>query len=100
MRLVNFTHGELYSFGAYMMYLFAMQFGANFFVSLVLAVVLGAALGALIELVLLRKLRRVVRRHSRPRGKCSIGTERPAAANPRGMQGYAVGRWPDAPRAS
>ncbi|MEO7403494.1 MAG: branched-chain amino acid ABC transporter permease [Burkholderiales bacterium] len=58
MRLVNFTHGELYSFGAYMMYLFVMQFGTNFFVSLVLAVVLGAALGALIELVLLRKLRR------------------------------------------
>ena len=41
MRVVNFTHGELYAFGAYMMYMLVMLTGANFFVSLVLAVVLG-----------------------------------------------------------
>ncbi len=58
MRLVNFTHGELYAFGAYMMYLFVMLLGADFFVALLAAIVLGAALGAAIELVLLRKLRR------------------------------------------
>ena len=57
MRVVNFTHGELYAFGAYMMYMLVMLTGANFFVALVLAVVLGAALGAALEFVLLRKLR-------------------------------------------
>jgi branched-chain amino acid transport system permease protein len=57
MRVVNFTHGELYAFGAYMMYMLVMHSGANFFVSLVLAVVLGVALGAAIEFLLLRKLR-------------------------------------------
>lgn len=57
MRVVNFTHGELYSFGAYMMYMLVMLTGANFFVSLVLAVALGVALGAAIEFVLLRRLR-------------------------------------------
>jgi branched-chain amino acid transport system permease protein len=58
MRVVNFTHGELYAFGAYMMYMFVMVLGLNFFVSLILAVVLGVLLGALVELLLLRKLRR------------------------------------------
>ncbi|RAI46017.1 branched-chain amino acid ABC transporter permease [Rhodoplanes roseus] len=57
MRVVNFTHGEVYAFGAYMMYMFVMLIGANFIVSLVLAVVLGVMLGALIEIVLLRRLR-------------------------------------------
>ena len=57
MRVVNFTHGELYAFGAYMMYMFVMLAGANFFVALVLAVALGVVLGAAIEFVLLRKLR-------------------------------------------
>ena len=57
MRVVNFTHGELYAFGAYMMYMLVMLTGANFFVSLVLAVALGVALGAAIEFVLLRRLR-------------------------------------------
>ena len=57
MRVVNFTHGELYAFGAYMMYMLVMLTGANFFMALVLAVVLGAALGAALEFVLLRKLR-------------------------------------------
>ncbi len=57
MGVVNFTHGELYAFGAYMMFLFAMVLKLNFFVALVFAVVLGVGLGALIELVLLRPLR-------------------------------------------
>jgi branched-chain amino acid transport system permease protein len=58
MRVVNFTHGELYSFGAYMMFLWVMQAGVNFFLALPLAVLLGFLLGAGIELVLLRRLRR------------------------------------------
>jgi branched-chain amino acid transport system permease protein len=57
MRVVNFTHGELYSFGAYMMFMWVMFTGVNFFLALVLAVLLGIALGAAIELALLRRLR-------------------------------------------
>jgi branched-chain amino acid transport system permease protein len=57
MRVVNFTHGELYAFGAYMMYGLVMRLGVNFFVALVLATTLGIILGAAIELMLLRTLR-------------------------------------------
>ena len=57
MRVVNFTHGELYAFGAYMMYMLVMLFHVNFFLALLLAIALGVALGAIIELTLLRKLR-------------------------------------------
>jgi branched-chain amino acid transport system permease protein len=57
MRVVNFTHGELYSFGAYMMFMWVMFAGLNFFLALVLAVLLGAMLGAAIEFILLRRLR-------------------------------------------
>lgn len=57
MRVVNFTHGELYALGAYMVYFFAMVLGVNFFLALVLAVLLGIAVGGLIEIVLLRRLR-------------------------------------------
>jgi branched-chain amino acid transport system permease protein len=57
MRVVNFTHGELYALGAYMVYFFAMVLGVNFFLALVVAVVIGIAVGGLIELVLLRRLR-------------------------------------------
>jgi branched-chain amino acid transport system permease protein len=56
MRVVNFAHGELYAFGAYMMYLWVMVLGANFYLALPLAVLLGVALGALVELILLRRL--------------------------------------------
>jgi branched-chain amino acid transport system permease protein len=57
MRVVNFTHGELYAFGAYMMYALVMRLGVEFFVALALAVALGVVLGAAIEVVLLRPLR-------------------------------------------
>jgi branched-chain amino acid transport system permease protein len=57
MRVVNFTHGELYAFGAYCMYAFVMLLGVNFFLALVLAIVLGVVLGATIELLLLGRLR-------------------------------------------
>jgi branched-chain amino acid transport system permease protein len=56
MRVVNFTHGELYAFGAYMMYMLVAILGANFFAALVLAVLLGVLFGAAIEVVLLRRL--------------------------------------------
>jgi branched-chain amino acid transport system permease protein len=57
MRVVNFTHGELYAYGAYMMYALVMKLGVNFFLALVLATGLGVILGGTIELTLLRRLR-------------------------------------------
>jgi branched-chain amino acid transport system permease protein len=57
MRVVNFTHGELYAFGAYMMYGLVMKAEVDFFAALGLAIVLGVLLGALLELVLLSRLR-------------------------------------------
>ncbi len=57
MKVVNFTHGELYTFGAYMVYFMVMVLGANFFVGIAAAMVLGVLLGAAIEFTLLRPLR-------------------------------------------
>jgi len=57
MRVVNFTHGELYAFGAYMMYGLVMRLGVEFFVALPLAMALGMMLGGAIEMTLLRPLR-------------------------------------------
>jgi branched-chain amino acid transport system permease protein len=57
MRVVNFTHGELYAFGAYAVYLVAATLGLNFFLGLVVAVIAGVLLGALIEIALLRPMR-------------------------------------------
>ena len=57
MRVVNFTHGELYAFGAYAMYALAMPLQLNFFVALLLAIALGVVLGAAIEMLLLNRLR-------------------------------------------
>lgn len=57
MNVVNFTHGVLYMFGAYAMYMVAQYFGLGFFWGLPIAIVAGLLLGALIELTLLRPLR-------------------------------------------
>lgn len=57
MRVVNFTHGELYAFGAYCMYALAMLFHVNFFLALVLAMAMGIMLGAALEVLLLNRLR-------------------------------------------
>jgi branched-chain amino acid transport system permease protein len=57
MNVVNFAHGELYSFGAYIVYLVAVLLGLNFFLALIVAVIAGFVLGALIEFVLLRPMR-------------------------------------------
>lgn len=56
MRIVNFTHGELYSFGAYAIFFAETSLGMNFFLALAVAVVAGCVLGALIEIVLLRPM--------------------------------------------
>jgi branched-chain amino acid transport system permease protein len=57
MRVVNFTHGELYAFGGYAMYLLASMLGMNFFVALAFAIAAGFLLGLVIEFVLLRPVR-------------------------------------------
>lgn len=56
MRVVNFTHGELYALGAYAVFFLEVSLGINFFLALVIAVIVGCAVGAAIEFVLLRPL--------------------------------------------
>ncbi|WP_336489434.1 branched-chain amino acid ABC transporter permease [Methylobacterium nigriterrae] len=57
MNVVNFTHGALYTVGAYLTYLAVSALGLSFFLALPAAILGGLALGAAIELVLLRPLR-------------------------------------------
>jgi branched-chain amino acid transport system permease protein len=57
MKVVNFTHGELYAFGAFTMYLIATALELDFFFALGVAIVAGLVLGAIIEFVLLRPMR-------------------------------------------
>ena len=57
MKVVNFTHGELYAFGAYAVFGLTAALGVNFFLALALAVMLGVLLGAAIEMLLLSRLR-------------------------------------------
>jgi branched-chain amino acid transport system permease protein len=57
MKVVNFAHGELYTFGAYMVFLFAVPLGLNFYLAIALATALGAILGGVIEVALLSRLR-------------------------------------------
>jgi branched-chain amino acid transport system permease protein len=57
MNVVNFTHGALYTAGAYFTYLAVSALGLTFFLALPVAVLGGLLLGALIEVVLLRPLR-------------------------------------------
>ena len=39
MRVVNFTHGELYALGAYAVFFLEVSLGVNFFLALVIAVI-------------------------------------------------------------
>jgi branched-chain amino acid transport system permease protein len=57
MRVVNFAHGELYTFGAYFVYLASVLLGLNFFLSIAVAIVFGFIVGAAIEFLLLRPMR-------------------------------------------
>jgi ABC-type branched-subunit amino acid transport system permease subunit len=57
MRVVNFTHGEFYTFGAYMAYALVALLRLDFYASLAIAALLGVALGAAVERILLRPLR-------------------------------------------
>jgi branched-chain amino acid transport system permease protein len=57
MRVVNFAHGELYAFGAYMVYCAAALLNLDFFLAIAVSVLAGCVLGALIDFVLLRPMR-------------------------------------------
>lgn len=57
MKIVNFTHGELYAFGGFMAYFFTSSLGLNFFAALVISVTLGILLGAVLERLVLRRMR-------------------------------------------
>lgn len=57
MKVVNFTHGELYAFGGFMAYYFVSSLGWNFFLAMGMAIMLGILLGALIERLFLRRMR-------------------------------------------
>ncbi len=57
MRVVNFTHGELYAFGAYAVYWLVATSGVNFFLAIPLAIAAGLLLGAAVEYLLLRPMR-------------------------------------------
>jgi branched-chain amino acid transport system permease protein len=57
LRLVNFAHGDLLTFGAYMAFLANVSVGAPLVVAALFAVVATAALGVAAELVLWRPMR-------------------------------------------
>jgi len=55
MRIVNFAHGSIYMFGAYVGYT-AVQMTGSFVAALIIAPLVVAAFGLLFELVILRRL--------------------------------------------
>jgi branched-chain amino acid transport system permease protein len=57
MRVVNFTHGELYAFGAYVVYWLVTTAGVSFFLALPISIAAGLVLGALVEFVFLQPMR-------------------------------------------
>lgn len=57
MRVVNFTHGEVYALGGYSAYVVSTVLGLNFFLALPVSILVGAVMGAAIEFVLLRRIR-------------------------------------------
>jgi len=57
MRVVNFTHGELYAFGAYAIYWLVASSGVTFFLAIPIAIAAGLLVGAAVEYVLLRPMR-------------------------------------------
>ncbi|HEY7435613.1 MAG TPA: branched-chain amino acid ABC transporter permease [Methylomirabilota bacterium] len=57
MNVVNFAHGEFYTFGAYAAFAALALASVHFFLAIPLAIVAGAAAGAVCERVLLRPLR-------------------------------------------
>ncbi|MBI3089109.1 MAG: branched-chain amino acid ABC transporter permease [Candidatus Tectomicrobia bacterium] len=56
-QLINFAHGEIYMFGAFLAYTFAGTLGVPFYLAMVLSMLCCAGLGMLIDLVAYRPLR-------------------------------------------
>ncbi len=56
MGILNWTHGQLYMLGAFVVYYAFVGFGVNYFASLLVAAVLVALVGVVIERCLLRPL--------------------------------------------
>jgi len=57
-KIFNFAHGAVYTFSAYMTYLFSSVFGINLAASAICSMFLSATLGILIEICFYRPMRR------------------------------------------
>jgi neutral amino acid transport system permease protein len=58
LKLVNFAHGDLLTFGAYIAFLFNVTIGMPLMLALVVAVAVTAALGVVLEIVMWRPMRK------------------------------------------
>ncbi len=58
LKLVNFAHGDMLTFGAYVAFLFNVTIGVPLVLALLMAIVVTAALGVFLELVMWRPMRR------------------------------------------
>jgi neutral amino acid transport system permease protein len=58
LKLVNFAHGDLLTFGAYIAFLFNVTIGMPLMLALVVAVAVTAALGVVLELIMWRPMRK------------------------------------------
>ncbi|WP_188351371.1 branched-chain amino acid ABC transporter permease [Leuconostoc pseudomesenteroides] len=56
-KLINFSHGDIYMLGAYFGYFFIKVLHLNFFIALVLSMAVSAVIGVLIEYIAYRPLR-------------------------------------------
>ena len=58
LKLVNFAHGDMLTFGAYIAFLFNVTIGMPLLLALVIAIVVTAALGVFLELIMWKPMRR------------------------------------------
>jgi len=58
LKLVNFAHGDMLTFGAYIAFMFNVTIGVPLALALLIAVVVTAALGVVLELIMWRPMRR------------------------------------------
>lgn len=49
MRMVNFTHGVIYTIGGFSVYVFSVQLGLNYFIALPVTIILLSLIGAVVE---------------------------------------------------
>ena len=58
LKLVNFAHGDMLTFGAYIAFMFNVTIGVPLALALLIAIVVTAALGVILELIMWRPMRR------------------------------------------